>query len=69
MHYVVLDTNCLLFRILADIDKDDDKFVDCAIATNADYIVTEDSHFQHLKNIKFPPLVVLSLDEFYNSLN
>ena len=56
------------FRLLHDIDKDDDKFVDCAIASNADYIVTEDSHFKHLKNIPFPPLVILSLDEFYSSL-
>jgi len=56
------------FHLLHDIDKDDDKFVDCAIASNADYIVTEDSHFKHLKEIPFPSLVVLSLDEFYNSL-
>ena len=46
------------------IDKDDDKFVDCAITANADYIVTEDSHFDHLKQIPFPKLNVLTLDEF-----
>ena len=39
------------FRLLSDVDKDDDKFVDCAITANADYIVTEDSHFNILKKI------------------
>lgn len=56
------------FRLLHDIDKDDDKFVDCAIASNADYIVTDDNHFNHLKKIQFPSITILSLDEFYNSL-
>ena len=52
------------FHLLSHIDKDDDKFVDCAITANADYIVTEDSHFDHLKQIPFPKLNVLTLDEF-----
>jgi putative PIN family toxin of toxin-antitoxin system len=52
------------FHLLSDIDKDDDKFVDCAITAGADYIVTEDSHFNHLKQIPFPLLNVLTLDEF-----
>ena len=56
------------FHLLSDIDKDDDKFVDCAITANADYIVTEDSHFFYLKRIKFPKLTVLTLDEFNESL-
>lgn len=56
------------FHLLSDIDKDDNKFVDCAITANADYIVTEDSHFNHLKSIPFPQLKVLTLDEFNDSL-
>ena len=56
------------FHLLSDVDKDDDKFVDCAITANADYIVTEDSHFNHLKQIPFPQLRVLTLDEFNDSL-
>ncbi len=56
------------FHLLSDIDKDDDKFVDCAITANADYIVTEDNHFTTLKQIDFPKLTILSLDEFYNTL-
>lgn len=56
------------FHLLSDIDKDDDKFVDCAITANADYIVTEDNHFNHLKRIDFPRLNVLTLDEFNDKL-
>ena len=56
------------FHLLSDIDKDDDKFVDCAITASADYIVTEDSHFNHLKHIPFPKLNVLTLDEFNKEL-
>jgi uncharacterized protein len=45
-------------------DPDDDKFVDCAVAGRADYIVTNDAHFNILKTIPFPPLTVLSIDTF-----
>jgi predicted nucleic acid-binding protein len=41
-----------------------DKFVDCAITTNADYIVTEDNHFSHLKKLPFLTFKVQTLDEF-----
>ncbi len=40
-------------------DKDDNKFVDCAIASNADAIVTHDRHFNVLKNIPFPSVNVI----------
>jgi putative PIN family toxin of toxin-antitoxin system len=45
-------------------DPDDNKFVDCAIAGNADAIVSEDAHFDALKNIPFPTVKVLSVAEF-----
>ncbi|MEM1120057.1 MAG: putative toxin-antitoxin system toxin component, PIN family, partial [Bacteroidota bacterium] len=32
-------------------DPDDDKFVDCAIAGRADFLVTIDRHFNVLKNV------------------
>lgn len=56
------------FHLLSDVDKDDDKFVDCAITAGADYIVTEDSHFDLLKQIPFPQLRVITLDEFNATL-
>lgn len=45
-------------------DPNDNKFVDCAIMSNADYIVTHDKHFDILKTIGFPKINVISLDEF-----
>ena len=53
---------------LIEHDKDDNKFVDCAIAANAQYIVSEDAHFKHLKNIPFPTVNVIRLSEFMNLL-
>lgn len=45
-------------------DPDDNKFVDCAFAANATYIVSDDSHFDELRGIDFPKLLVLKLKEF-----
>jgi uncharacterized protein len=45
-------------------DADDNKFVDCAIAGNADSIVTHDTDFDVLKQLPFPKVNVLSLEEF-----
>jgi len=46
-------------------DPDDDKFVDCAIAGNADYIVTHDKHFDVLQAIPFPKVNTLRMDAFW----
>ena len=45
-------------------DPDDNKFVDCAIAGNAKYIVTNDHHYDVLRNTSFPHVDVISLDDF-----
>lgn len=45
-------------------DKDDNKFVDCAIAANARYIVSNDSHFKVLASIPFPRLEVINIQVF-----
>lgn len=44
-------------------DPDDDKFVDCAVACNAKFIVTEDSHYDVLRHLDFPKVDIISLDE------
>ncbi len=36
-------------------DPDDNKFCDCAIAAEADFIVTEDAHFDVLKSVGYKP--------------
>ena len=56
------------FRMaLISVDPDDNKFVDCAFAAGADYLVSEDSHFKVLRKIPFPTLNLVTLDEFMKS--
>ena len=45
-------------------DVDDNKFVDCAIVANASYIVSQDHHFDILKNIDFPKVELIDIDTF-----
>lgn len=40
-------------------DPDDNKFVDCAVASNATFIVTHDRHFNVLKKVDFPKVEVM----------
>lgn len=49
-------------------DPDDNKFVDCAIAANARFIVTEDHHFNVLKEINFPSVDVINIDDFLKEI-
>ena len=44
-------------------DPDDNKFCDCAIAADADFVITEDSHFGVLKSAGYKPKP-LTPDEF-----
>lgn len=53
---------------LIEQDPDDNKFVDCAIIANADYIVSEDTHFRVLEDIPFPRVNVIHLNEFLKDL-
>lgn len=53
----------IFFRLIPQ-DQDDEKFVDCSIAVSADYLVTNDRHFNVLKKLPFPILKVVNEDEF-----
>ena len=53
---------------LIQVDPDDNKFVDCAFAANATYIVSNDKHFDVLKSVDFPRIQVLKLIEFLQTL-
>ena len=55
------------FRLI-EVDPDDNKFVDCAIAANAIFIVSEDSHFKVLQTVKFPKITVIRLRQFLEYL-
>lgn len=50
-------------------DEDDNKFVDCAVSANASYIVTNDKHYNVLKNLPWPKISVVNINEFMNLLN
>lgn len=49
-------------------DPDDNKYVDVGIAGKADFLVTEDRHFNILNNISFPKLQLLDIESFVNKL-
>lgn len=42
-------------------DADDDKFTDCAIAANVDYLITNDRDFNILRQLPFPKISVVTI--------
>jgi putative PIN family toxin of toxin-antitoxin system len=59
---IELVTSYYRFSLLKD--EDDNKFVDCAIASNANFIVTHDKDFDLLQKIGFPKVVVIDTEQF-----
>ena len=49
-------------------DMDDNKFTDTYIAADADFLVTNDSHFRELRNISFPKINVIDIEAFADIL-
>lgn len=49
-------------------DPDDNKFVDCALAARALFLVSEDRHFDVLKRVDFPKLAVIRIADFWEEL-
>lgn len=66
--YVELITPHYHFNLITA-DHDDNKFVDCAIAANATFIVSDDKHYLPLREIAYPRLLVIKMMEFVNILN
>lgn len=50
-------------------DPDDNKFVDCAIAAHAKCIITNDHHYDVLKQLDFPKVCVTSLKEYIRTFH
>jgi len=65
--YTLFVTPYYHFRLIVA-DPDDDKFVDCAVAGNAKYIVTEDSHYDVLTGLDFPKVDIIKLDDIIQKL-
>ncbi|HMR81773.1 MAG TPA: hypothetical protein PKE30_01525 [Niabella sp.] len=50
-------------------DPDDYKFFDTAVAGNADYLVTDDGHFNAASMLKFPKVEIINADDFLEILS
>lgn len=55
------------FHLITE-DPDDNKFVDCAVAANARFLVSEDHHLNVLKETDFPKVNLIGLDDFLSEL-
>lgn len=53
---------------LIEKDNDDNKFVDCAIASGALFIVSNDHHYDILETISFPKVDVIKIQQFVEFL-
>jgi uncharacterized protein len=55
---------------LVEKDPDDNKFVDCTVGINADYLVSDDKHILDLLKIPnlFPPVPIVTFRQFKNIL-
>jgi predicted nucleic acid-binding protein len=65
--YTLFVTPYFHFKLITA-DPDDDKFVDCAVAANAKFVVTDDGHFDVLKQIDFPKVEIIGLDDIIQKL-
>jgi putative PIN family toxin of toxin-antitoxin system len=53
---------------LINADPDDNKFTDAYINGEADYLVTNDAHFNMVKTLKFPIINIVTANEFLEIL-
>ena len=60
---VHLITTYFRFQLIIN-DADDNKFADCAFAADVDFLITNDKHFDVLKEISFPKFRTVRLEEF-----
>lgn len=66
MPNVILTNPSFLWQ-LVESDKDDNKFVDTYIASQSDFIVSNDRHIHQIKDNVFPQINALRYEEFENS--
>ncbi len=64
---VELITTYYKFGLLKD--EDDNKFVDCAVACNAHFIVSHDKDFKVLERVNFPKVKVIDTEQFKQILS
>jgi len=49
-------------------DPDDNKFIDCAVCGRAEYLVSNDKHFNTLRDVDFPPITLVTIQEFVKTI-
>lgn len=67
LHTTVYQEIYVHFNLIRD-DADDNKFADCAVASGAEFIVTNDKHYNVLKRTPWPDINVLNIKEFIKVL-
>ena len=50
------------WRLITE-DPDDNKFVNCYVASGADYLVSNDGHFKLLDSVDFPKINLLRMNQ------
>lgn len=60
---VILKNPSYLWQLVEN-DKDDNKFVDCYVASQSDFIISNDKHLHQIKDNQFPQIAVLRYEEF-----
>ena len=60
----LLHINKFYFWQAVEKDPDDNKFIDCAVAANARYLISNDKHFNKLKRKPLFEVDILTFDEF-----
>lgn len=63
LHTTVYQEIYVHFNLIRD-DADDNKFADCAVASGAEFIVTNDKHYNVLKRTPWPDVNVLNIKDF-----
>ena len=67
LHTTIYQEIYVHFNLIRD-DADDNKFADCAVASGAEFIVTNDKHYNVLKRTPWPDVNVLNIKEFIKVL-
>lgn len=67
LHTTIFQETYFHFGLIEQ-DTDDNKFVDCAVAADAEFIVSNDAHFDILRNVDWPKVNVITIKEFIAQL-
>ena len=67
LHTTIFQESYIHFELIIQ-DVDDNKFVDCAMAADAEYIVTNDALYSVLQSIDWSKVTIVSIIEFMRKI-